>query len=161
MERLGNERKYIKAEYQILSVFVSTDSSMGFSQLQMKASVSSKTLAKHLKTFVPRIVQKRCGEYCITDEGRRHVENIERELDAWRKGKEDRLLSEMVEVYSIGPNYFCQGKLTVSSPRRFRLEERARLDEAITHAIRTLESIIPESSKNWRVSINWHGRSEQ
>jgi hypothetical protein len=157
VRRLLNRQKQLKAEYQILSELASADSPMGFNELQEKASVSSRTLAEHLKNSIPPIVRKVGGKYRITDAGRQRVENIEWDLEMWtREGRGRRSAVEMVEVYSISPKRFCKGTLKVTSSRKLLGEERGNLDKALTHTIRTFSSIVPEGSRNWRISIYSH-----
>lgn len=161
MRRLSNRQKQLKAEYQILSQLASADSAIGFNELQEKASVSSRTLAEHLKNSPPTIVQKVGGKYRITDAGRQRVENLKRDLEMWtREGRGRRSGVEMVEVYSISPEHFCKGTLRVTPPRKLLWEERANLDKALTHTIRTFSSIVPEGSKNWRICIYSHTSSK-
>jgi len=150
-------QKQLKAEYQILSELASADSAIGFNELQEKASVSSRTLAEHLKNSIPKIVQKVGGKYRITEDGRQRVENLKRDPEMWtRKGRGRRSAVEMVEVYSISPKRFCKGTLKVTSPRKLLVEERGNLDKALTQTIRTFSSIVPEGSRNWRICIYSH-----
>ena len=150
-------QKQLKAEYQILSELASADSAIGFNELQEKASVSSRTLAEHLKNSIPKIVQKVGGKYRITEDGRQRVENLKRDPEMWtRKGRGRRSAVEMVEVYSIIPKRFCKGTLKVTSPRKLLVEERGNLDKALTQTIRTFSSIVPEGSRNWRICIYSH-----
>jgi hypothetical protein len=51
------------------------------------------------------------------------------------------------------PQNFCKGMLKVTSPRKLLPEEEAKMDRAITDAIKNFRSIVPEGSKNWRLSI--------
>jgi len=89
------------------------------------------------------------------------MENIEQHLETWAKKVGDRQFHvEIVEVHSIGPKHFCKGTLKVTSPRRLLLGERGNLDKALTHAIRTFSSIVPQGSKNWRISIYSHTSSK-
>jgi len=157
MKRLPNIQRHLDAECRVLSVLALEGSSIGFNELQERASVSSRTLAEHLKNLTPTIVQKIRGKYCIRDAGRQRIENIEQDLKRWAKNSRGRQSHvEIVEVHSIGPKHFCKGTLKVTSPRRLLLGERGNLDKAITHAIRTFSSIVPQGSRNWRISIYWH-----
>jgi len=134
MKRLPNIQRHLEAEYRVLNVLASERSPIGFNELQGKASVSSRTLAEHLKNLIPTIVQKIRGKYCITDAGRQCMENIEQHLETWAKKVGDRQFHvEIVEVHSIGPKHFCKGTLKVTSPRRLLLGERGNLDKAVTH----------------------------
>jgi len=150
-------QKHLKAEYQVLSVLASEDSPIGFNELQEKASVSSRTVAEHLKNFIPTIVQRIGRKYFITNAGRQRVAIIERDLEKWRKkGAACRFPVETVEVYSIGPKCYCKGTVKVTCPRRLLPKERGNLDEAITQTIKTFSSIVPQESSNWRISIYSH-----
>jgi hypothetical protein len=150
-------QKHLEAEYRVLTRLASADLPIGFNELQKKASVSSRTLAEHLKNLVPIIVRKVNGKYLITDAGRQRMENIERDLETWLgKGRDRQFHVETVEVYSIGPKHHCKGIFKVTSPRRLLLEERGNMDKAITNAIHAFGSIVPEGSRNWRTTIYWH-----
>ncbi len=160
MRGLPNMQKHLKAEYRVLSGPASEDTPIGFNELQEKSSVSSRTLAEHLKRFIPTMARKVDGKYSITDTGRRRVENIERDLEMWTKQRNGhQYRAETVEVYSIGPKHFCKGRLIVTSPRKLIPEERKKMDKAITHTIRTFSSIVPEGSRNWRISVYSHNSS--
>lgn len=161
MKKVGNVQEYLKAEYQVLKNLASSDSALGFNELQEKTSVSSRTLAKHLKNLVPKNVQKEGEKYRITDEGRQLVTDIKRDLEIWKKkGGSRQSHVETVEVYSIGPKHFCKGTVKVTSTRELLPKERKKLDKAVTYAIRTFSSIVPDS-RNWRISIYSHIKSKQ
>jgi hypothetical protein len=160
MRGLPNMQKYLKAEYRILSELASADSAIGFNELQEKSSVSSRTLAEHLKHFIPTMARKADGKYSITDTGRRRVENIERDLEMGTKRRNGHQYpAETVEVYSIGPEHFCKGRLTVTSPRKLLPKEREKMDKALTHTIGTFSSIVPKDSRNWKISVYSHNSS--
>ncbi|WP_455279345.1 DUF7347 domain-containing protein [[Eubacterium] cellulosolvens] len=159
MNEVGNDQKYLRVEYQVLSGLDSSDSALGFNELQEKTTVSSRTLAKHLKNLVPKNVQKDGKKYRITDAGRKLVEDIKQDPKVWKKGGHQSHV-EMVEVYSIDRNHFCRGTVKVKFNRKLLPKERKKLDKAITHTIRTFSSIIPEESRNWRFSIYSHIRSK-
>ncbi|MCW4043712.1 MAG: hypothetical protein NWE90_08330 [Candidatus Bathyarchaeota archaeon] len=162
MKKVGNVQEYMKAEYQVLRDLASSYSALGFNELQEKTSVSSRTLAKHLKNLVPKNVQKEGEKYRITDAGRQLVANIKPDLGTWtKKGGSRQSCVETVEVYSIGPKHFCKGTVKVTSTRELLPKEREKLDKAITHAIRTFSSIVPEDSGNWRISIYSHINSKK
>src|SRR4030042_2761084 len=157
MKKVGNDQKYLKAEYQVLSGLASADSALSFNELQKKTSVSTRTLAKHLKNFVPKDVQKEGKKYRITDAGRQLVANIKQDLEIWtKKGKNRQSYVGTVEVYSIGPKHFSKGTMKVTSPRKLLRKDREKLDRAVTYAIRKFSSVVPEDSTNWRVSIYSH-----
>jgi len=157
MKKLPNDQKYLRAKHRVLKCLASADSALGFNELQEKASVSTRTLAKHLKNLDPTTVQKEGEKYRVTDAGRQLVRDIEHALETWtKKGGARQSQVETVEVYSIGPKHFCRGTVKATSTRRLLLKERKRLDKAITLAIRTFSSIVPEDSTDWRVSISSH-----
>jgi hypothetical protein len=162
MKNLGNEEKRLTAERRLLIALASTGSPVGFNMLQKKACLSSKTVAEHLKVFVPKLVEKMNGKYCLTNQGKEYMKNLEQELNALKQYKESHFPPEIVEVYSIGPSYSCRGTLEVSYPRRLLLDERASLDKAITqavhHDIQTVMSTIPKGCRCCKISINWYSR---
>ena len=161
MKKVGNVQEYMKAEYQVLRDLASSYSALGFNELQEKTSVSSRTLAKHLKNLVPKNVQKEGKKYRITDTGRQLVADIKRDFMWKKKGGSRQSHVESVEVYSIGPKHFCKGSVKVTSTRELLPKERKKLDKAVTYAIRTFNSIVPEDSRNWRISIYSHINSKK
>ena len=160
MNEIGNVQKYFKTEYRVLRDLASSDSALGFNELQEKTSVSSRTLAKHLKNLVPKNVQKEGEKYHITDSGRHFKTDVKRKLKHLKK-KSCQSHVGKVEVYSIGPKHFCKGTMEVTSTRELLPKEREKLDKAITYAIRTFRSIVPEDSRNWRISIYSHNDSKK
>jgi hypothetical protein len=136
-------------------VLATEDSPIAFNELQQKASVSSRTLAEHLKNFTPTIAQKVGRKYRITQAGIERLKNIEQDLETWkRRGKRDYV--EAVEVYFIGPEYSGKGILRVTSPKPLEVKEYAKMDAAITSAFGTFRSLVPKDSKNWRLSVYSH-----
>jgi len=157
MKRLPNMQRQLEAEYRVLSRLASADLPIGFNELQEKASISSRTLAEHLKNLIPTTVQKIRGKYCITDDGRQRMNDIKQNLDTWTsESRGNQFHVEMIEVYSIGPEHCCKGTLKVTSPRRLLPQERGKMDKALTHAIRKFSSMVPQGSRNWRISIHSH-----
>jgi len=154
-----NQPKYMTAEYQILRALESAGSPVGFNELEKRAGVSSRTLAKHLRELVPKLVHNVKGKYDLTDDGRTYKGEVESQLDEWRRSRRsNQPPKEIVEVYSIGPSYTCRGRFAVSCQRKLQERERENLDKALTEAIRTVKSAIPNASRTCRVSINWFSR---
>lgn len=151
----AKQPKYMTAEYQILRALESADSPVGFNALEKRAGVSSRTLAKHLGRLAPRMVHNVKGKYDLTDDGRRYKGEVERQLDEWRRSRRSE---EVIEVYSVGPSYTCRGRFAVSCQRKLQERERESLDKALTEAIRTVKSAMPNASRTCRVSINWSSR---
>ena len=159
MTKKGNDQEYMKVRYRVLRDLASSDSTLRFNELQEKASVSSRTLAKHLKHLVPKNVQKEGEKYRITDEGRQLIEDIKLNLELWnKKGGSYQSHEEMVEVYSISSKNLCRGKVIVTSSKKLLPKERKKLDEAITSAIRTFISSAPKNYMNLKVYIDSHTR---
>ncbi|WP_455282159.1 DUF7347 domain-containing protein [[Eubacterium] cellulosolvens] len=160
MTKEGNDQEYLKIKYRVLRDLASSDSALGFNKLQEKTSVSSRTLAKHLKHLVPKNVQKEGEKYRITDTGRQLIEDIKRDLELWnKKGESYQSHEEIVEVYSISSKHFCRGTIKVTSTKKLLPKERKKLDKAITSVIRTFISSVPENSRNWKISIYSHTRA--
>jgi DNA-binding PadR family transcriptional regulator len=161
MKGRPNLQKHLQAEYQLLSALAAEHSPVAFNQLQKKASVSSRTLAKYIRDS-PTIVQKLERKYSITEAGIERVRNIKRDLETWteKEGDGSQYDVDPVEVFFIGPKNFCKGTLKVTSPRKLLPGEREKMDRAISDAIRTFRSLIPEGSKNWRLSIYSHTSSK-
>ena len=157
-----NMQKHLQAEYQLLSALAAEHSPVAFNQLQEKASISSRTLAEYIQNFTPTIVQKHGRKYSITEAGIERLRNIKRDLETWTKKRYESRQDyvETVPVFFIGPKNFCKGTLKLTSPRKLLLEEREKMDRAITDAIRTFRSLVPEGSKNWRLSIYSHTSSK-
>ena len=154
-----NQPKYMTAEYRILRALESADSPMGFNALEKRAGISSRTLAKHLRGLAPRMVQNVKGKYDLTDDGKTYRGEVERQLDEWRRTRRsNQPPEEIVEVYSIGPSYTCRGRFAVSCQGKLQEHERESLDKALTKAIRTVKSAIPNVARTCRVSINWSSR---
>ena len=159
MNKVGNDQKYLDAEYRVLTCLYSSDSTLGFNELQERTSVSSRTLAKHLKNLVPKNVRKEDKKYRITDAGRKLVENMDQDREIGKK-EGPPSYAEMVKVYSLDRNNFCMGTVKVTSSKKLLPQERQKLDKAITNSIRTFNSIVPKESQNWKVSIYSHIRSK-
>jgi DNA-binding HxlR family transcriptional regulator len=155
----ASQTKYVTAEYQILRALESADSPVGFNALEKRAGVSSRTLAKHLGRLVPKLVHNVKGKYDLTNDGRRYKAEVESQLDEWRRRRRsNQPPEEIVEVYSVGPSYTCRGRFVVSCHGKLQERERESLDRALTEAIRTVKSAIPNASRTCRVSINWSSR---
>ncbi|MGA2785006.1 MAG: hypothetical protein ABSF09_09955 [Candidatus Bathyarchaeia archaeon] len=156
-----NIQKLLQAEYQLLSALATEHSPVPFNELQEKASISSRTLAKYIHNS-PKIVQKLGRKYSITEAGIERLRNIKRDLETWTKkeGDDGQYDVDPVEVVFIGPKNFCKGTLKLTSPRDLLPGEREKMDRAITDAIRTFRSLVPEGSKNWRLSIYSHTSSK-
>ncbi|HKM51734.1 MAG TPA: hypothetical protein VJZ75_11205 [Candidatus Bathyarchaeia archaeon] len=158
----SNIQKHLQAEYQLLSALATEHSPVSFNQLQEKASISSRTLAEYLQNFTPTIVRKLGRKYSITEAGIERLRNIKRDLEMLTKegGGGRQYYVDSIEVFFIGPKNFCKGTLKVTSPRKLPLGEREKMDKAITDAILTFRSLVPEGSKNWRLSIYSHTSSK-
>ena len=158
-----NMQKHLQAEYQLLSALAAEHSPVAFNQLQEKASISSRTLAKYIQNS-QTIVQKLGRKYSITEAGIERLRNIKRDLETWTKKRDGSrqyyVEEDPIEVFFIGPKNFCKGTLKVTPTRKLLPGEREKMDRAISDAIRTFRSLVPEGSKNWRLSIYSHTSSK-
>ncbi len=148
----GNRERCLRAQFMILNALMLRDSPIGFNDLHGKASVSSKTLARHLKILGPGVVEVVDRKYRLTERGRALKESIKQELDELRGGRKPR---EVVEVYSLGPKYFCEARIEVACHAKLQPNERSTLDRRLTEMILALRKGLPARSKNCHVSINW------
>ena len=67
---------------------------------------------------------------------------------------EHLLRHDAIEVSGIRPSGACVGIVHVSLPRRLRLQERFKIDRALTETIHIIARCVPEDSKRYDVTIN-------
>ena len=152
---MSNEKKKLDARSRILRALGSGDSEVGFNRLREYTCVSTRTLNKNLKAFLEsRDVEKVDGKYRLTEAGKLRREHVKLELEILKQPAPP-LPPETIEVYSIGPDYCCNGTMTVFSKRKLPYKERIGLDEVLTQTIHTVKSSIPAGSMNAKVSIVW------
>ena len=162
---LGNELKLLAARYRILRALNSDGSPVPFNELQKNAAVSSRTLFKHLQRFLDSrqgIVEKLkdTGKYRLTEHGKVYREKIRLELAERTRLGVYQSSPDIIEVDSIGRDYFCRGTITISSQNKLQYGERQRLDKVLTQAIRTIKPAIPQGYRHAKVSIIWHQKMQ-
>lgn len=156
-----NEFQFLSSQHAILAGLENLQPKR-FKEIQREARVGPVTLSKHLGMLVAQaLVEKDDGRYRITSMGVRYLGYL-----AGKLGKFDRyrmrlaslntkrlLRHDAVEVTRIGPSGACLGILHVSLPRWLRLQERAKIDRALTEIIHIIAGCVPEDTKRCDVSI--------
>jgi hypothetical protein len=99
---------------------------------------------------------KDTGKYRLTEHGKVYREKIRLELAEQIRLGTYQSSPDIVEVDSIGRDYFCRGTIAISSHNKLPYDERQRLDKAFTQAIRTIKPAIPPGCRHAKVSIVWH-----
>lgn len=159
---IANELREIASLGKILKAISSTHSST-FTEILNKTHVSSRTLAKHLDGLVHRgVVERRDAQYRVTDKGLEYARNLEHQQEKVNKyrrivaPKAKHLVKDYaVEVATIGAfgKSHCLGIFDVAREGALELNERQRMDQALTEAMRMIAKAIPVGSKEFGVRI--------
>jgi hypothetical protein len=120
-------------------------------------------LAKHLDGLVHRgVVERRDAQYRVTDKGleyARALEHQQEKVNEYRRivaPKAKHLVKDyVVEVTTIGPfsKSHCLGIFNVTRERALEVNERQRMDQALTKAMWMIAEAIPAGSKEFGVRI--------
>ena len=151
-----NDERYARAEYLILASL--EKKSMGFDELETSAGVSSRTLTKHLRVLVPKMVEKVGKSYGLTKDGESRVMNLRDYFnDLRKKGGARGYPIDRLDVDIISDKCDCHGVLTGFSRSRLSVEQRTAANMAITELIKNLMGSIPTGS-NWKLHMIWRNR---
>jgi len=159
---IHNEFQLLSSQHAIL-VALENLQPKKFKNIQSAAKVSSKTMSKHLGNLVAQgLVEKEDRKYRITSMGLEHLGHLAQQLRKYNRYRTriaslntKRLLRhDAIEVTGTGPSGACVGIVHVSLPRRLRLQERSKIDHALTETIHIIARCLPKDSKRYDVTIN-------
>jgi len=157
-----NEFRLLGSQHAILAALENLQPKR-FKEILRESRVGRKTLSKHLNNLVARaLVAKDDRWYRITSMGVGYLGHLAQQLEKFDQYRmrlaslnTKRLLRhDAVEVTRIGPSGTCIGIFHVSLPRRLRLQERAKIDRALTETILIITGCVPEDSKRYDMTIN-------
>jgi DNA-binding HxlR family transcriptional regulator len=163
---IWNEYKMLQNQSKILitlrTLELKDPELTGFSEIQIRTRVSSRTLSKHLKTLIGLgVIQKQGRSHRLTSMGITYMEQLPSQLKEFRRyeqmspstNEENLMRDSAMEVTKTSTSETCVGIIRYSVSRGEKFIERSSLDRILTEFMRIIMKGMPSVCREYEVTI--------